>query len=73
MRGARLAAGGALGSVPAERRLALAAELEPVIEEHNRLWHAVTGPAGFPNSERWLTHLHDCYATGEADRAWPDQ
>jgi hexosaminidase len=70
---ARLAAGGALGSVPAEHRLALAAELEPVIEQHRRLWHARNRPGGYPDSERWLTHLHGCYVTGDADRGWPDQ
>ena len=70
---ARLAAGGALGSVPDERRRALAIELEPVIEQHRPLWHARNRPGGYIDSERWLTHLHDCYATGETDRAWPDQ
>jgi hypothetical protein len=70
---ARLAVGGALGSVPAERRLALAAELEPVIDQHRPLWHARNRPGGYVDSERWLTHLHGCYTSGETDRAWPDQ
>jgi hypothetical protein len=67
---ARLAAGGALASVGAPARAALAASLRPVIAEHERLWHARNRPGGLRESRAWLEHLLGCYETGVTDRGW---
>jgi hypothetical protein len=61
---------GSLGSVPARDRAGLATALEPVIEEHERLWLARNRPGGLPDSLAWLHHLRDCYETGEAAFTW---
>jgi hypothetical protein len=61
---------GSLGSVPASDRRELATALEPVIEEHERLWLARNRPGGLPDSLAWLHHLRDCYETGEAAFTW---
>jgi hypothetical protein len=61
---------GSLGSVPPADRAELARALEPVIEEHERLWLARNRPGGLPDSLAWLHHLRDCYETGEADFTW---
>ena len=63
---ARLAGGGSLASVGDEQRAALASELDPVIANHRILWHTRNRPGGYPDSERWLTDLRDCYVTGQA-------
>jgi hypothetical protein len=68
---ARLAGDGSLASIPAGVRAELAGDLDAVITEHRRLWHARNEPGGYADSERWLTHLRDCYVTGVADRTWP--
>jgi hexosaminidase len=70
---ARLRADSSLASIPEPVRRALAAELDPVIAEHDLLWHARNRPGGYPESVHWLTHLHDCYTSGHADRNWPEQ
>jgi len=67
---ARLAADGWLASVPEPARLGLAAELQPLIDVHRRLWLARNRPGGLEDSVAWLTHLRECYVTGTTDRAW---
>ena len=67
---ARLDAGGALASVGAAVRAALAGALEPVIAEHERLWLVRNRPGGLPESLAWLQHLHRCYDTGHTERGW---
>ena len=67
---ARLASDGWLGSVPEATRHGLAAELEPLVESHRRLWLARNRPGGLPDSVAWLTHLGDCYRSGTTDRTW---
>ncbi len=62
---ARLAASGTLASVPEPLRRDLALELEPVIDEHRRLWLARNRPGGLSESSARLEHLHRCYVTGE--------
>lgn len=61
---------GSLSSIPAADRAALAAELAPVIAEHERLWLARNRPGGLPDSLAWLHHLRGCYETGDADFTW---
>ncbi len=55
---ARIDAGGVIESAPASIRAELAAELEPIIEEHRRLWMARNRAGGLNDSarrmERWL-------------------
>ena len=48
----------------------LAADLEPLIETHRRLWLARNRPGGLEDSVAWLEHLLDCYRSGTTDRAW---
>jgi hypothetical protein len=67
---ARLEADGWLASVPEARRLELAADLDPLIETHHRLWLARNRPGGLDDSLAWLEHLQECYRTGTTDRAW---
>ena len=67
---ARLAVDGWLGSVPQTTRDRLAAELEPLIAAHRRLWLARNRPGGLEDSAAWLVHLRECYLTGTTDRAW---
>jgi hypothetical protein len=67
---ARLEADGWLASVPEARRLELAADLDPMIETHRRLWLARNRPGGLDDSLAWLEHLQECYRTGTTDRAW---
>jgi len=67
---ARLETDGWLTSVPAVRRQELAADLEPLIETHRRLWLARNRPGGLEDSVAWLEHLLACYRSGTTDRAW---
>jgi len=67
---ARLEADGWLASVPDGRRQQLAAELEPIIDAHRRLWLARNRPGGLPDSVAWLEHLLECYRTGTTERGW---
>jgi len=67
---ARLAGDGTLPSISASLRGELAAELRPVIDEHERLWLARNRPGGLPDSRAWLAHLLQCYETGEASLTW---
>jgi hypothetical protein len=67
---ARLEADGWLGSVADARRQQLAAELEPLIDKHRRLWLARNRPGGLTDSVAWLEHLHECYRTGTTERGW---
>jgi hexosaminidase len=67
---ARLETDGWLASVPDARRKELAADLEPLIDGHRRLWLARNRPGGLEDSLAWLEHLLDCYRTGTTDRAW---
>jgi hypothetical protein len=67
---ARLATDGWLSSVSEGERRALASELEPIIDAHRSLWLARNQPGGLAESLSWLTHLHECYLTGAADKAW---
>jgi hypothetical protein len=61
---------GSLGSVPGADRAELATALEPVIEEHERLWAARNRPGGLPDSLAWLHHLRESYETGEPAFDW---
>jgi len=67
---ARLAGDGTIPSIPASIRGELAAELRPVIDEHERLWLARNRPGGLPDSRAWLDHLLQCYESGEAALTW---
>jgi hypothetical protein len=67
---ARLEGDGWLASVPAARRERLASELEPLIENHRRLWLARNRPGGLDDSVAWLEHLRRCYRTGTTERGW---
>ena len=67
---ARLDVDGWLASVPEDRRRQLAAELEPLIESHRRLWLTRNRPGGLDDSLAWLEHLRQCYLTGVTDRTW---
>jgi hypothetical protein len=67
---ARLEADGWLASVPDSRRQELAADLDPLIETHRRLWLARNRPGGLDDSVAWLEHLRECYRTGTTERAW---
>jgi hexosaminidase len=67
---ARLENDGWLASVPDPTRQRLAAELEPMIDVHRRLWLARNRPGGLEDSVAWLSHLRDCYRTGDADLTW---
>jgi hypothetical protein len=67
---ARLAGDGWLASVPEATRLELAADLEPLIDAHRRLWLSRNRPGGLDDSLSWLEHLRECYRTGTTERAW---
>ncbi|MBV8984253.1 MAG: family 20 glycosylhydrolase, partial [Acidimicrobiia bacterium] len=67
---ARLEVDGWLPSVAEARRLVLAADLEPLIDTHRRVWLARNRPGGLDDSVSWLDHLLDCYRTGTTERAW---
>ncbi len=67
---ARLAGDGSLAGVDAATRARLGNALQPVVEEHERVWLARNRPGGLPDSRAWLTHLARCYETGTADRGW---
>ncbi|MCE5230788.1 family 20 glycosylhydrolase [bacterium] len=60
---ARIAAGkdGRIEDVPAAARARLAGELEPLIEEHRRLWLADSRPGGLADSAGRLEKLVSCY------------
>ena len=63
---ARLAGDGSIESVPAPARVALARELDPVIDAHEVLWHARNRHGGFVDSVAHLTNLRDVYDRGTA-------
>jgi hexosaminidase len=67
---ARVEGDGTLASIPTAVRAGFAAELAPVMAEHERLWLARNRPGGLPDSLAWLEHLRDCYETGEIDSTW---
>jgi hexosaminidase len=67
---ARLETDGWLASVDEKQRLQLAADLEPLIDTHRRLWLARNRPGGLEDSVAWLDHLLGCYRTGVTDRGW---
>ena len=62
----RLAGDGKLSSVPDSERAALAATLEPMLEQHRQLWLARNRPGGLEDSCAWLTRLLQAYRTGQA-------
>ncbi|MHB8680674.1 MAG: glycoside hydrolase family 20 zincin-like fold domain-containing protein [Acidimicrobiales bacterium] len=66
----RLQGDGTIASIPESGRKALAADVDDLIGEHRRLWLRRNRPGGLDESCRWLEHLRDCYAAGEADPAW---
>jgi hexosaminidase len=68
----RLAGDGQLASIPERRRRELAAGLEPIIEDHRRLWLARNRPGGLADSLAWLEHLRDCYLSGRVEPTWGD-
>ena len=67
---ARLEGDGWLASVPDARRRELAEDLDPLIEDHRRLWLARNRPGGVDDSLAWLEHLRESYRTGTTERAW---
>ena len=67
---ARVEGDGTLASIPAATRSRLAADLRPVMTEHERLWLARNRPGGLSDSLAWLRHLEGCYETGAADFTW---
>ncbi|HEY3724310.1 MAG TPA: glycoside hydrolase family 20 zincin-like fold domain-containing protein [Acidimicrobiia bacterium] len=67
---ARVEGDGSLASIPEPTRRRFAAELQPVIAEHERLWLARNRPGGLTDSLAWLRHLEDCYESGTADFTW---
>lgn len=66
----RVEGDGTLASIPAAVRAGFAAELTPVMAEHERLWLERNRPGGLPDSLAWLEHLRGCYETGEIDFTW---
>lgn len=67
---ARIAGDGTLSCIPTALRAALADELDAVVDTHRTRWLARNRFGGLDESCRWLTHLRDCYRTGEADDGW---
>jgi hexosaminidase len=61
---------GTLASIAQSDRDRLAAALDPVMVEHERLWLERNRPGGLTDSLAWLRHLRGCYETGEADFTW---
>ncbi len=61
---ARLEADATLPSIPEATRFELARALEPVIDEHRRLWLARNREGGLADSTARLEHLRRCYLTG---------
>ena len=66
---ARLGGDGKLTSVPEHQRAELAETLEPMVDEHRRLWLARNRPGGLNDSVGWLERLLAAYRTGEVGRA----
>jgi len=66
---ARLSGDGRLTSVPEDQRADLASTLEPLVEEHRRLWLARNRPGGLEDSSAWLEGLLRAYRTGEVEAA----
>lgn len=69
MRG-RITGDGSLSGLPAALRDSSAGELDGLADAHGARWLARNRPGGLEESSRWLTHLRDCYRTGEADAGW---
>jgi hexosaminidase len=66
----RLAVGGRLDEVRADRRAKLAKELAEVTAEHRARWLGRNRAGGLEESCGWLEHLRHCYLSGEADDSW---
>jgi hypothetical protein len=66
----RLEGDGHIGSVPADDRAALTADLDALITRYRALWLARNRLGGLVDSVAWLENLRAAYVTGEADPTW---
>ena len=64
---ARLRGDGSLGSVTAEDRADLGAELGSLVERYRARWLARNRPGGLDDSLAWLQNLQAAYASGRPD------
>ncbi len=67
---ARLRGDGSLGSVTAEDRADLGAELGSLVERYRARWLARNRPGGLDDSLAWLQNLQAAYASGRPDPGW---
>jgi hypothetical protein len=67
---ARFRGDGFLGSVPADERAELGAELDALTSRYRDLWLANNRPGGLDDSVGWLANLRRAYATGRPDPEW---